>query len=375
MIYFDNAATSLIKPKNVILNVQKNIEGFSGNPGRSGHSVSRVAAERIFDTREKIKDFFGAKKYEVIFTKNCSEALNLAIRGSVCPGDHVITTIYEHNSVLRTLKYLETLGVYVDVLDCQMAELKKQIKSRIRPNTKLVITTQCSNVTGEVCDINSIGKMLKDYHVIYLVDGAQGAGHIDTKLDGSGISMYAFAGHKGLQAITGVGGLIVRKDIELKPILFGGTGTFSENLNQPSDIPDGFEVGTIPSISIMSLGDSIDFLKENFNKIQKKERFLSKYLYEQLKIYDFIDLYSNSNSLNVFSFNLKNIDCMRVANELDSKFGICVRSGMHCAPIIHQKIDGGLGSVRVSLDYNNSYDEIDKLIVALTEIYVAELEE
>lgn len=374
MIYFDNAATSLVKPKEVVDNIGEYINKYSGNPGRSGHIVSRMVAEEVFDTREAIKDFFDAGDYQVVFTKNCSEALNLAIRGCVKAGDHVITTMYEHNSILRTLKYLNDLGVSVDIIDCPLNKIQDQIETHIRPNTRLVITTQCSNVTGEICDIFAVGKILKKHNVLYLVDGAQGAGHIPTRLNNTGISMYAFAGHKGLLSISGVGGLIVKNGLELSPILFGGTGTNSANLDQPNDAPDGLEVGTLPSIPILTLKDSVGYLKENFSKIQKKERFLSKYLYEQLKIYDFIEIYSNSKSLNVFSFNIKNIDCMKVANILDEKYGICVRAGLHCAPLIHKKIDNQNGAIRVSLDYNNSYDEIDQLIVALTEIYVAELE-
>ena len=365
----DNAATSFYKPEAVKKQTIKAINTLTANPGRSGHKLSQKVAMKVFETRELVKDFFGANDYSLIYTKNCTEALNLAIRGCITSGEHVITTCYEHNSVLRTLEHLKYNGVEVEIITADMQNLPIEIEKRIKHNTKLVITNMVSNVTGEVCDVDTIGIICKQHSVLYLVDGAQSSGHCEINLKNSNIDMFAFAGHKGLLSLTGVGGLIV-KDLQiLKPIMFGGTGTESENLIQPNDSVEGFEAGTISTISILSLKAGTEFLQKNFSIILKKEENLSKYLYFQLKKLKFLEVYSKINSQNVFSFNIKNLDSSFVANELSEKFNICVRSGLHCAPLIHKKLNTlNSGAVRVSLDFNNSFAEIDKLIFALKQI-------
>ncbi len=369
MIYFDNAATSFYKPEQVKVAVLNAFNKYTANPGRSGHNLSISTADVVFETREKVKQFFNAFNHNVIFTKNCTEALNIAIFGSLNSGDHVITTCYEHNSVLRPLEKLKTDGVEVTTLFCDVNNLPTEIENAIKPNTKLIITTACSNVTGECPNIKEIGEVAKEHNVLYLVDGAQSSGHMEINLDDTNIDMYAFAGHKGLLAITGVGGLIVKNGITLKPLTYGGTGTESENLIQPTDIPEGLEAGTIPTISIISLNAGIDFLTKNFKKIIKIEQNLTKYLYFKLKKLKFLKILSTESSKNVISFNVKNLDSSLVANILNDQFNICVRSGLHCAPLIHKK-NGTLftGAVRVSLDFFNTFDEIDKLVEALIKI-------
>lgn len=371
MIYLDNAATSFYKPKEVKMAISDSINSLTANPGRSGHKLSNKVAEEIFNTREKLKEFFHAPNHEVVFTKNCTESLNLAIRGILKPGDHVLCTIYEHNSVLRTLKYLETNGVEVTIVDCDMCEIETKLREKIRENTRLIITTHISNVTGDMCDIDSVGKLCREHNIIYLVDGAQSCGHVEINLESSNVDLFAFAGHKGCLAITGVGGLLVRNNIKLNPILFGGTGTESENLNQPKDIPEGLEAGTIPTIPIISLKAGIEFLDKNFDKIIKIEEKLSKYTYFSLKKLNFLEIYSNEASKNVFSFNIENMDASIVANELNEKYSICVRAGLHCAPLIHSKKNNMRGAIRVSLDFQNSKEEIESLCYALTKIYYA----
>lgn len=366
MIYFDNAATSFYKPDNVKQAIINSLNYLTANSGRSAHIPAQNVASKIYLTRQKVKEFFGAKNYNLIFTKNCTEALNLAILGSVNSGDHVITTCYEHNSVLRTLQHLKNKGVEVDIVFAEMENIPNEINKKIKANTKLIITNMTSNVTGEVCDVEAVGKICKLNNILYLVDGAQSSGHCEINLEKSNIDMFTFSGHKGLLSITGVGGLIVKDLKFLHPIMYGGTGTESENLVQPADTVEGFEVGTIPTISIISLNAGIEFLQKNFQKIQKREQKLSKYLYFELKKLKFLKIYSKNNSQNVFSFNVKNLDSSFVANELSEKFNICVRSGLHCAPLIHKKLNTlDIGAVRVSVDFNNSIEEIDKLIYAL----------
>jgi len=369
MIYLDNAATSFKKPLQVKKAVLEAVNKYTANPGRSGHNLSQEVAIQIYETRELVKKFFVSPNHNVIFTKNCSESLNIGIFGILKPGDHVITTCFEHNSVLRPLNYLKQKGVEVTILFCEMDEVLKNIKSEIKENTKLIITNFVSNVTGEICDVKSVGEFCKKKNILYLVDGAQAGGHIKINIQDMNIDMFAFAGHKGLYAITGVGGLIVRKGINLNSFMFGGTGTESENLNQPTDIPEGFEVGTVPTISILSLNAGLKFLLNNFEKILKKEQKLSKMMYFSLKNVKKLKIYSKKSSNNVFSFNFQNIDCMTVANILNEKFNICVRSGLHCAPLIHKKLGTEkIGAVRVSIDCFNTEKEIKILEYALSEI-------
>lgn len=366
MIYLDSAATSFNKPQQVKNAVVNAFNKYTANPGRSGHKLSNMAAEIVFDTREKLKKFFNADNFQVVFTKNCTEALNLAIFGTLEDKDHVITTCYEHNSVLRPIEKLKSAGVQVDILTCQMENLPQEIEAHIKPNTKLIVCTACSNVTGQCPNLMEIGKLAKQHNVLFLVDGAQACGHFDVDLTNLNIDMFAFAGHKGLLATTGVGGLFVKDGVKLKPILFGGTGTESENLIQPNDVPEGLEAGTIPSLPIISLNAGVDYLTKNFEIIKNYEQNLSSYLYNELKKLNFLTLYSTQDSKNVFSFNFNNLDSALVANVLNDEFKICVRAGLHCAPLAHKKL-GSLktGAVRASIDFFNTKTEIDKFVEAL----------
>lgn len=369
MIYFDNAATSFYKPKEVKNSVINAMDRLTANPGRSGHNLSQNVAVEVFETRENIKDFLGAKDYELIFTKNCTEALNLAILGTLKKGDNVIITCYEHNSVLRPLEYLKSVGVEVTILDCDLKDFHCNLLHNIKDNTKLVITTMVSNVTGDICDVERVAKTCKQHKIKYLIDGAQACGHMVIDLNNIGADMFAFAGHKGLLSITGVGGLLI-KDLEnLKPINYGGTGTDSINLTQPTESLEGFESGTIPTIPIISLNAGVKFLKKNFEKIIEKEQKLSKYLVKSLKNLKFLTVYSTEETKNVVSFNVGKIDSMLLANILNEQFGICVRSGLHCAPLVHKKLNTTeQGAVRISIDFYNTFEEIDCLVNALKKL-------
>lgn len=369
MIYFDNAATSFKKPQQVKKDVLNAINYYTANPGRSGHKLSQNVATKIFETRELVKEFFNAKEYSVIFTKNCTESLNLAIMGTLKPGDHVITTCYEHNSVLRPLEHLKSFGVQVSILYEDLQCVHEKIEKEIKENTKMVIATMVSNVTGEVCDVERIGEICKKHNLIYLADAAQAVGHMEINLHKTNVDMLAFSGHKGTLSLTGVGVLLVKDLFKLKPIMFGGTGTNSESLEQPSGEIETYESGTLPTISIVSLDSGIRYLTNNFSKILEKEAKLSKYLYKNLKNIKNLTIYSKEESKNVFSFNILNYDSVAVADYLNTQFSISVRAGLHCAPLIHKKLNTlEKGAVRVSLDFNNTYQEIDFLIDCLNKI-------
>lgn len=369
MIYFDNSATSYFKPMCVKLAVNDALNCLTANPGRSGHLPSIKAGEMVFETREIIKQFFNAQDYQVIFTKNCTEALNLAIFGCLKPGDEVITSCFEHNSVLRPLKQLESVGIKTSVLDCELKDFHLYLKHLITDKTKLVVVTAMSNVTGQSPNLIKIGQICKQNNLLLLVDGAQSSGHMDIDLTKINADMYAFAGHKGFCAITGVGGLLVKSNIKLKPLLYGGTGTESENLVQPNDMPEGLEAGTLPTIPIASLLAGVKFVAMHEHEILKKESELSAYFYNKLKSIEGVTLYSTLDSKNVFSFNVKNLDSNVVADILNEKYGVCVRAGLHCAPLAHKKL-GTLktGAVRASIDFNNTKHEIDYFARAIKEI-------
>ena len=369
MIYLDNAATSYIKPSEVKAEVYKAVNLYTANPGRSGHNASLRTAEKVYEARSNVKKFLNAENYSLIFTKNCTEALNLAIFSTLKPGDEVITSCYEHNSILRPLKSLEKVGVKLIILDCDLSEFHLQLKEYLSEKTKMIICTMVSNVTGEYSNVKEIGNICKENKIVSLIDGAQACGHVKIDLEELDIDMFAFAGHKGFLSLTGVGGLLVNNIKLLTPRICGGTGTFSENLIQPNEFEEDFEAGTLSSISIMSLGAGINFLQKNFKNILEKAEKLSKKLYFELKKLEFLKVYSKEDSKNVFSFNFKNLDSMTVSNILNEKFNIAVRGGLHCAPLVHKKLKTlESGAVRVSIDFNNNFYEIEVLINALKKI-------
>ncbi|MFQ6723739.1 MAG: aminotransferase class V-fold PLP-dependent enzyme [Clostridia bacterium] len=362
MIYLDNAATTYHKPYVVKQEITKAINSYTANAGRGGHKLAQLSAEKIAQVREKVLKLFNTQNHTCIFTSGCSSALNLAILGSCKQGGHVITTYLEHNSVLRPLEYLKGIGkidyTIVDKVDSET------IESQIKPNTYMVITTQASNVTGERVDVLEINKVCKKYNLIHLVDTAQGAGHIFDDLNN--IDMIAFAGHKGLYGLGGVGGLVVNNDIKLQPIVFGGTGTVSESLTQPDMMPEGFEVGTLPNIPIISLGAGIDYVINNKNYLLTKEQRLHNQVIEMFKNLNYVTTYYASNSVGVYSFNVGNLDSSFVSDYLNEKFSICTRSGLHCAPLVHKHFNTqNQGMVRVSLSADNTIDDIIILEKAL----------
>ena len=365
MIYFDNSATTYYKPYEVKQAVNQALNLYTANAGRGAHKLAQLSAQKIYEVREKVLNLFKAKNHTCIFTSGCTSALNLAIQGSVKQGGHIITTYLEHNSVLRPLEHLKRLGKidYTVVEDLSIASFEREIL----PNTYMIITTQASNVTGTQPDVLKINKLCKKYNLLHLVDTAQGAGHIFDDLND--VDMIAFAGHKGLYGLGGVGGLVVRKGLNLNPIIFGGTGTASESLIQPNIAPEGFEAGTLPNIPIISLGAGIDYVLKNQKYILQKENKLNNAMRTMFNGLDFITPYYDNNSLGVYSFNVLDYDSSFVSDYLNEKFGICTRSGLHCAPLVHKHLNTlDRGAVRVSLTCDNSVRDIKQLEIALKQL-------
>ena len=376
MTYFDNAATSFPKPKIVYESIMEAMMNYGANPGRSGHKLALRASREIFETRNQISKFFNINDpMNVIFTFNCTESLNLGVKGVLKAGDHVITTSMEHNSVLRPIFFLESLGVkHTIVQGDPMGRINpKDIEKSIRPETKLIVTTHISNLTGTIMDIEAIGKIAKSRGILYLVDAAQSAGVYDIDVEKMNIDMLAFPGHKGLLGPQGTGVLYVREGIEIKEIFQGGTGSISHSLEQPDVMPDKFESGTPNAPGLVGLGAGIKYISEiGMDNIRKKEQELTKHFIDEVKKIEKIRIFGTLNMEEhapVVALNIGGADSSEISYILDEEYDIAVRPGLHCAPLAHKTIGTfEQGVVRFSFGYENTHEEIELGIKALREI-------
>ena len=369
MIYFDNAATGGFKPNSSTEACVSVIRHLCANPGRSGHRLSVSGAEIVLSCREKLAKLFGANETGVIFTKNCTEALNQAIFGTLKVGGHVITTTMEHNSVLRPLSHLQKQGlITLDIVESGK-NLAKNILEKITPSTYLVVASGASNVTGEVFPIKEVGKLCNERGILFLVDGAQAGGHIEIDIYKDNISMLAVAGHKGLYGIMGSGALIIKEGIKLNPLIFGGTGTESLNLNQPTTLPEGLESGTLNLPAIASLAEGVRYVSHNLKMHQSVLLGYTTSLINALKENAKIKVYSSPNPVGIVSFSVLGEDSSIIASLLNSEYDIAVRGGFHCAPLAHKQLKTDKeGLVRVSFAVQNSTREISFFIRAIQNI-------
>ena len=370
MIYFDNSASSLIKPKSVQKAVLNALSLYSANPGRSGHKQAIKTALELEKVRSLVANHVGTTSDQVVFTLNCTDALNLAILGSHVKGGHVVCTENEHNSVLRPLEHLKNID---DEFSYTVAKQSgyfgivwEDVEACLTENTYLVVVNHISNVNGDVAEIERIGQELKTRNILFLVDGAQGGGHFKYNMQEMNINFLSLAPHKGFYSPQGVGCLAINTNTTLSPIRFGGTGTNSLDLFQPDSLPERFESGTLNTPAILGFGEGIRFVETNFKQIQSKLEDLVTYLHYELSKLP-IEIYTKTeNTSGVFAFNIPGVESTEVSNYLDEKWDICVRSGYHCAPLKHKAL-GTLdsGAVRVSLSYFNTYQEIEKLVFAI----------
>ena len=374
MIYLDNSATTHTKPKQVIKAVNLGLTKFSANPGRGGHKASINTAIEVETVREKVKNFVnGYKSQYVIFTSGCTEALNLAILGCAQNGGHVICTCNDHNSVIRPLNYLVDAGlISVSVATpCDNTKITRQdIEKHLKPNTYMICVNHMSNVDGMIADIQAIGELCMEKCILFLVDGAQSAGHLKIDMQKQHIDLLALAPHKGLYAPQGVGVLITSGKAKINPIKFGGTGTESFNTRQPISYPEGFESGTIATPNILGLGAGLDFVSENFQAINHKIEDLSTYLNFELRKINKIKVYTHpDNCYGVIAFNIEGMESETVCQILNDKYNICARNGLQCAPLKHKHL-GTIesGVVRVSLSYFNTFNEMVTLVKAVKNI-------
>ena len=377
LIYLDNAATSYPKPCKVYEEIQKCLMYYCANPGRSGHQMSVYAGNAVYETREIICSFFNIENpLRLCFTKNATEALNFVIKGILKPGEHVITTSMEHNSVLRPLKYVEKhLGVEVTIIwGNKFGEIDPDlIKRSIKNNTVLIIASLSSNVNGTILPIEEIGKISREHGLLFLLDSAQGAGSVNIDVIKTNADFLAFSGHKGLLGPPGIGGLYVRDGINLNPLLHGGTGSNSKSEEQPEIMPDLLESGTLNLPGIIGLGTGIKFIK-NFGpeNIAYYKQLLLKRFHESIKDIKGIKMYSlmeNDRNSGILAMNFLEYDSSEIANILDVQYGIATRGGFHCAPLAHETLGTEIqGLVRFSLGCFNTIEEIDYTANALRTI-------
>ena len=375
-VYLDNAATSWPKPPEVIAAMQAYLENGGGSPGRAAHGKSLASARMVYETRDALSSLFNATSPDrVIFTKNATEAINLLLFGFLNPGDHVIVSSMEHNAVMRPLRQLESRGVSLSVAACDSCGGLDPltIKTALTPRTRLVLLVHASNVTGTLLPIAEVANIAREAGIRFAVDAAQTAGVHPIDVQSGGIDFLTFTGHKSLGGPQGTGGLVIGPDVDLRPLMFGGTGSASESENQPAFLPDKLESGTLNAIGIAGLGASLAALTEfGVENVLAHERKLMKLFRDGLKEMPDIEVYGPENtaeSVGVLSLNVASRPCEEVGMELERDFDILTRTGLHCAPAAHRTIGTfGRGTVRFSVSRFNTESDIHAALESLSKI-------
>lgn len=375
MIYLDSAATSYHKPDGVARAVAEAISHM-GNPGRGAHEASLDASRVVYGTREKMAELFGAEEAsQIVFTANSTESLNIAIQGLVDPGDHVITTVMEHNSVLRPLYLCQQRGVSLTILPFSAAGMvtPEAIEAVIRSNTRMIVCTHGSNLTGDLNDLEAIGRVCKKYHLLFVVDVSQTAGVFPIQMDSMNIDVLCFTGHKSLMGPQGTGGMCVRKGVRIRPLLVGGSGIDSYSKIHPQVMPTALEAGTLNAHGIAGLSAALDFIKKvTPDVIRQREEELTRRFVSQIKSIPGVKLYGNYEQFPrapILSLNILDYDSGEIADALAQDYGIMTRAGAHCAPLMHEALGTkSQGAVRFSFSYFNTEEEIDQAANAIREL-------
>lgn len=379
-IYLDNAATSFPKPSQVTEAVEKTLRCNAANPGRGGHHLSLESGRMVMECREVVAGFFGINDASrIAFTANATEAINLGLFGLLQPGDRVVTTSMEHNAVVRPLKALSNRGVEVFrvVGDSLGFVDPDKVRSACSPGTRLVVMNHCSNVTGTLQVIEEIGPWCREQGILFMVDAAQSAGIFPIDVNDMCIDLLAVPGHKSLFGPPGTGFLYVRPGLELTPLLYGGTGNFSQSETQPAEMPERLESGTLNTIGLAGLKAGVEFIEAvGMEHIRAHEQQLIDLLISGLDSLDSVTLYGvhdRAKHCGALSFNVKNVDPSLLGFRLDREYGICCRVGLHCAPQAHGTI-GTLpeGTVRLSPGYFNSVTDIEQTLEAIKAIIATE---
>ena len=380
MIYLDNGATTLQKPecvKEALLEAMASM----GNSGRGVHDASLYAGRTIYRARESLAELLGAAAPEqVVFTANATESLNLVLGGLFGPGDHVITTVCEHNSVLRPLYRLQGVELSVLPVKAEAGEERQagllaydELESLLRPKTKALIITHASNLTGNITDLEQAVAFAKKHSLLLIVDAAQTAGAVPMDMERMGIDVLCFTGHKGLYGPQGTGGVCVRPGLSIRPLKVGGSGIHSFDREHPSEMPAALEAGTLNGHGIAGLGAAARWLLETgVEQIRAREQVLLRRFVDGVKEVEGVTLYGNPDldrRTGIQSLNIRDYDSARVADWLYEDYGIAVRGGAHCAPLMHEALGTReQGAVRFSFSYFNTEAEADEAAAAVREL-------
>ncbi len=379
LIYLDNAATSYPKPEGVIRATTHFLREIGANPGRSAHRLSVEAARIVFETRERVAQLFGVgDSSRVVFGQNATEAINLGLRGVLRPGDHVITSSMEHNSVMRPLRAMEREGVRVTVVPCSPEGFlhPEDVRQSIKRATRMLVLNHGSNVVGTLQPLSDVGEICHKHGILFFVDAAQTAGAIGIDVRRQGIDLLAFTGHKALFGPQGTGGLIIGERVDEKklvPIKRGGTGSRSELEEQPDFLPDLCESGTLNAVGLAGLGAGLEFiLGEGVERIRDHEKQLTENLLQGLRAIPGVVVYGPGNAemqASTISFNIQGMSPSDVGMKLDENFGILCRVGLHCSPSSHRTIGTfPEGTIRLSMSYLNTDDEVEQALRAVRQI-------
>ena len=375
MIYMDNAATTMHKPQAVIDAVIAAMSSM-GNAGRGANEASLSASRVIYDTRDKLCQFFGAENpRQIVFTNNSTESLNIAIKGLLNPGDHVITTMLEHNSVLRPLYEMEKKGVKLTIIRSNEKGTfdLKDMEDAICPETKMVICTNGSNLTGNYIDIEKVGEMAHKHGLLFVVDASQTAGVFPIDVQRMQIDVLCFTGHKGLLGPQGIGGMYVREGLAVRPLKCGGSGVQTYSKTHPAEMPTALEAGTLNGHGIAGLGAAVDYLNETgIDVVREKEQRLMRKFYEGVKESPDVKVYGDFSTFDrcaIVALNIGDFASSEVSDALLTEYGISTRPGGHCAPLMHEALGTvEQGAVRFSFSHYNTDEEVDAAIAAVREL-------
>ncbi len=376
MIYLDNAATTLRKPTEVIEAVVQAMNAM-GNSSRGTHAGSLNASRTIYEARNKIAKLFGCKRADhVVFTCNSTEALNIAINGAIGPGNHVIATDMEHNSVLRPLYRLKAeqqVELSFVAADRHGIVDYTDFEKLIRPNTQAIVCTQASNLTGDMIDVAQVGQVAKKHGLLFIVDASQTAGCFPIDMDEMNIDILCFTGHKGLMGPQGTGGMCIREGVTIRPWKVGGTGVQTYSKTQPDQLPALLEAGTLNGHGIAGLSAAVDYINAiGIEAIRDKEDMLTRRFYNGVSGINGITVYGGFTAkyrAPVVALNIKDYDSGTVSDELSETYGIATRPGAHCAPRMHQALGTTQqGAVRFSFSWFTNIHEVDEAIRAVKEL-------
>lgn len=377
LVYLDHAATSWPKPPEVAAAMMEALQQSGANAGRGNHSLAIGTGRVLVRARAMLAELFGiANAQDIAFTHNTTMGLNMAIKGTLQQGDHVIATMTEHNSVRRPLEYLRRMiGIEVDYaqVDRQGQLNLQELKGLMRPNTRMVICNHSSNLLGSILPVGEIGDIAKSHGALFLVDAAQSAGALPIDVADMNIDLLAFPGHKGLLGPQGTGGLYISPRLDLEPLMHGGTGSQSENSDQPNVRPDRYEAGTQNAVGIAGLLAGVKVVKSlGIGQIHRQEWELTQLLIEGLSAIPGMRILgpaAGAPRSGIVAFVVEGQDSANIAHRLDREYQIAVRAGMHCTPLAHQAVDTlNSGAVRASVGVSSTKEDVHKLLYAMQDL-------